>query len=378
TRTWVPLPGNRDVWPSNVRDQDRPVVVVEHLGRPSVQLTAGRHQLQGEFRWGEPPERISIPAEIGIVSLTVEGQSVPLPVWDAQGDLWLRRDQAAETDQDQFDVQVYRVVEDGIPLWLRTDIELSVSGKSREEALGWTLPQGWKLSSVESPIPVAVDELGRMKAQVRAGKWTIHLDAFRTDNVPNVAFNPEAQPTVAHELVGFQARTDYRLAEIQGLASVDVTQTTFPEKWRSLPIYQWDTSHAFSLVEKMRGRGLERPAGLRINRQCWLDEDGKALTFRDLIQGTMQDFSRLDAAEGQELASVQIGGQGQLITEHPQNGTPGVEIRTRNIDLRATARTRQMRSFAATGWLADADALDLTMSLPPGWRMLALFGADRV
>ncbi len=88
----------------------------------------------------------------------------------------------------------------------------------------------------------------------------------------------------------------------------------------------------------MRGMGDQKPAGLTIARELWLDENGRGLTFRDHITGAMQQIWRLDAAAGQDLGSVRSGGQGQLITRNPQNDAPGVEIRTRNLNLEATGR----------------------------------------
>ena len=115
-------------------------------------------------------------------------------------------------------MKLYAALEDGIPLWLRTEIELTVSGKSREEELGTILPEGWKLAAVESPIPVAVDDAGRMKAQVRAGKWTVRADAFRFDNPKEFRYAAGAKPAVAEELVAFRARPDFRIVEIVGRA----------------------------------------------------------------------------------------------------------------------------------------------------------------
>ena len=76
------------------------------------------------------------------------------PAWDAEGNLWLKRDRAAEqAEADFLGIKVYAVLEDGIPLWLRTEIELSVSGKNREEQIGSILPEGWKLAAINSPFP---------------------------------------------------------------------------------------------------------------------------------------------------------------------------------------------------------------------------------
>jgi hypothetical protein len=377
--TWVPLPGGPDAWPFEVKANGAAVAVVEHGGAPAVKLPAGTVRLEGVYRWSDFPQRIALPRELGILALTLDGKAVDAPAWDAQGFLWLKRDGSSEeADKDFLGVKIYAALEDGIPLWLRTEVELIVSGKSREEDLGTVLPEGWKLASVESPIPVAVDDAGRMKAQVRAGKWTIRADAFRSDNPKEFHYAAGAKPAAAEQLVAFRSRPDFRMVEIAGASSIDVSQTTFPDKWRELPVYRWDTATPFRLEERMRGMGLQKPAGLSIAREWWLDENGAGLTFRDVITGQMQQIWRLDAAPGQDLGSVRSSGQGQLITRNPQNAAPGVEIRTRNLNLEATGRMPRAHELPATGWRSDADALKVTLHLPPGWRLFALFGADWV
>jgi hypothetical protein len=379
SETWIPLPGGRGAWPVEVKANGALLPVVEHDGKPSVRLAAGSYRVEGAFLWSEIPQSLAIPREIGILALTLEGKPVDSPAWDAHGLLWLKRDAVSEgAEKDFLAVKVYAEIEDGIPLWLRTEVELVVSGKSREEDLGSILPEGWKLAAVDSPIPVAVDDAGRMKAQVRAGKWTLHIAAFRLDNPTEFRYAPGAKPAAEEELVAFQSRPDFRMVDIVGAPSIDVSQTTFPDKWRELPVYRWDTAAPFRIEERMRGMGLQKPAGLRIARELWLDENGRAFTFRDHLAGQMQQIWRLDAAPGQDLGSVRSGGQGQLITRDPKNGAPGVEIRTRNIDLEATGRMPRAKELSATGWSTDADGLNVTLSLPPGWRLFALFGADWV
>jgi hypothetical protein len=377
--TWLPLPGGSDTWPFTVRANGVAVPVLEQGGRPAVKLEPGDYTLAGSFRWNDMPQQLRIPSEIGVLELSLDGRVVEAPVWDAEGLLWLKRDGLAESGEKNFlSMKIYAVLEDGIPLWLRQEVELTVSGKSREEELGSILPAGWKLSSVESPIPVAVDEAGRMKVQVRAGKWTVQAVAFRLDDPKEFQFAPDPKPAVTEELVAFRARPDFRTVEILGSPSIDVSQTTFPEKWRDLPVYRWDTATPFRLEQRMRGMGDQKPAGLTVSREWWLDEDGRGLTFRDRISGSMQQIWRLDAADGEDLGSVRSGGQGQLITRNPQNGAAGVEIRTRNLNLEATGRMGRPREFPATGWRSDADSLRVTLNLPPGWRLFALFGADWV
>jgi len=375
---WVSLPGSDQTWPFNVRANDEPVPVLEHDGVPSLRLSAGLHDLAGEFRWNAMPQRIAIPKQIGILSLVIAGEAAAIPNWDALGYAWLKRVRTEPAEKDLLAVKVYRVIEDGIPLWLRTEIDLTVSGKSREEQLDWILPEGWQLSLVESPIPVAVDDEGRMKAQVRAGNWKIQVHAFRNTDVDHVQFAAGVQPLTIVELIGLRAKPDFRVAEIEGLEQVDVSQTTYPDRWRELPIYEWKTDTAFRLVEKMRGLGEQRPKGLTIDRHFWLDEDGNGITYRDRVSGELQQIWRLDVAADQDLGAVRVAGERQLITANPQTGAHGVEIRDRNLKLEAVGRIAGTTQLSATGWQADTESLSLTLSLPPGWRVFALFGADRV
>ena len=101
SETWVPLPGDGELWPVEVTANASAVPVVEHKGRPSVKLTAGKHQLAGSYRWQRVPQRIAMPTEIGILALQLDGRPVESPVWDAQGFLWLKRDASTEqTDKD--------------------------------------------------------------------------------------------------------------------------------------------------------------------------------------------------------------------------------------------------------------------------------------
>jgi hypothetical protein len=376
--SWVPLPGSHEVWPLEVKANGTPVPVVEHDGKPSVHLSTGAYHLTGGYRWDEMPQRIIIPQEMGILTLNVEGKNIDTATWDTEGFLWLKRDRAEATDKNFLGIKIYRMIEDGIPMWLHTQVELSVAGKSREEDLRFILPEGWQLAMVDSPIPVAIDEAGHMKAQVRAGKWVIHLDAFHMTPAAEFRFAADAAPLLKEELVAFKAAPDFRMVEVQDVPSIDVSQTTFPQEWRDLPVYHWETATPFHLVERMRGMGLQKPEGLTVARELWMDENGQGLVFRDHLSGHMQQIWRLDVAENQDLGSVRSAGQGQLITRNPGNGASGVEIRSRDLDLEATGRMNRATDFSATGWRSDADSLRVTLNLPPGWRLFALFGADWV
>jgi hypothetical protein len=377
-RSWLPLPGSAETWPTSVTLNGEPVAVVAREGVPSIRVEPGRHLVAGEFRWSRLPERLAIPATIGIVELVRSGAAVALPERDAEGWLWLERSRAAEEEQDQLQVHLSRVLEDGLPIWLRTEIELSVSGRSREEVIGQVLPVGWQLAAVAGPIPVAVDDVGQLRAQVRPGSWRIRIDAFRTEDLSQLTY-PEGTDSIAQEeLVGLRLRPEFRVIEFTDAVPVDVAMTRFPDQWRTLPVFRWNTAQPLSWVVKDSGAGLRKPDRFEMTRRLWLDDDGRGLTYEDIIQGECRELSRLHAIAGNELAVVRIDGQRQLITTDPASGAAGVELRAPRPRVEAIGRMTREPLLSATGWQADADSLRVSLSLPPGWRMLAVFGADRV
>lgn len=375
--SWLSLPGSARAWPREVAVDGQLVPVVERQGKPAIQLNEGSATVTGAFEWPELPQQIKLPPEIGLLALTVNGAPQENPSWDADGTLWLQRQASTEpVDEDFLSIKVHSLLEDGIPLWFETRIELIVAGKSREETLGSVLPKGWQLAQIEAPIPVAIDDGGLLKAQLRAGRWTLSLRAFQTDEVEEIAFAEGATPAVPDESLAFRPQPNFRQAEITGLPQIDVAQTQVPEEWRSLPIYRWDTSGPFSLVERVRGPGERGAAPLTIKRSLWLDDDGKMLTYQDTLSGPIRKIRRLDAAEGHLLGSVNVAGEPQLITHNPEGGAPGFEVRNPQLTAVATGRIAMDTTLPATGWQAGADGLSVALQLPPGYRLLALFGAD--
>lgn len=141
--SWITLPGAPNLWPQEVKLNGRPVAVTEHQGKPVVFMQSKFNgTVTGSYRWTQPPQRFQIPVETGLLKLTVNGQLNPAATWNASGTLWLKNRQPASAQKDFMSMQVYRLVRDGIPMWLTTEIELKVSGKSREETIGHILPAG--------------------------------------------------------------------------------------------------------------------------------------------------------------------------------------------------------------------------------------------
>ncbi len=376
---WVPLPGDGKLWPQDVRVDGRPAVVAAQRGAPSVRLAAGRHSVSGAFAWDALPPLLQVPADTGIVALHVRGAAVPFPVREPQGGVWLAGRAETGEGESRLEVTVYRRVIDEIPLQVMTSIELAVSGKSREEILGRALLPGSIPMELRSPLPARLEPDGRLRVQARAGTWTLQLVERHAAPVSSLELPDPQGAWDAEEVWVFDARPHLRLVTVEGAPTIDPQQTTLPADWRHLPTYLLKPGGVLTLVEKRRGDADPPPDALRLEREWWLDFDGRGYTIHDHMSGTMERGWRLEMPAPAVLGRVSIGGQDQFITRRQADGPAGVEIRQGSLDLRADSRIEGgISSLPAVGWDQDLQALGGSLNLAPGWRLFHASGVDSV
>ncbi|MFY0536038.1 hypothetical protein [Nannocystis pusilla] len=166
----VPLPGDPRRWPQDVEVDGQPAVVVNQGERPAVELGPGAHRITGAFLWDSMPEKLSVPAETGLLALKLRGKPESFPRRDNDGTLWLQKKVEAASEQNLLDVVVHRKLTDAIPLRMTTEISLHVAGKSREELLGKALLPDFVAMEVASELPARLEPDGRVRVQVRPGR----------------------------------------------------------------------------------------------------------------------------------------------------------------------------------------------------------------
>lgn len=391
----VRLPGDPDHWPEQVKVDGRAAaVVLAKDGLPSLRLTPGLHRVTGRFVWPELPQMLRIPSETGLLALRVAGREVAHPNRDAQGRLWLSSKTTQPAAQkNSLEVEVHRHVVDEIPLWLDTQIELRVSGESRELLLGRVLPEGFVPLSLAAPIPAQLEPDGRLRVQVRPGRWMLTVLARHEGPVTQLQLPIPVGPSTSEAAGGelwdpseiwvFESRPNLRLVEVQGGTQIDPTQTELPTEWRAFPAFRMEPGDALTLVEKRRGSASPARDELALVRTWHLDFDGQGATVTDQIQGTMRTKARLEMGPETQLGRAAVNGSDQPITQLPASGEGaagrGIEVPLGAVQIDADSRVEGgVRSLPAAGWQHDFASLQATLQLPPGWKLFHVSGADRV
>jgi hypothetical protein len=393
---WVDLPGDQRYWPQEVRVNDRTVAVIERDSRPAIWLAAGEYHVQGNIRWDSLPPRLALPEDSGLLGLTLDGKPVTLPSVDERGGLLFGENRAPETVADSLSVQVFRQLQDNIPLQMETVVRFRVAGRDRELVLGQLLLDGWVPLALDTPLPARIEPDGRLRVQLRAGEWEVHLRA-RAEGQPTVLASKKMDAsthTSNHEnswpddeIWSLQDNRSLRQITAAGPASIDPSQIDMPPEWRQLPAWLLHAGDQLTITEHQRGDALVAGAAtgeaLAMTRDLWLDFDGKGITSRDVVNGVLKQATRFSTAAGQQLGRAEVNGEPQLITRlDSQSGqtVAGIELRPGPLDLLAMSRLEQpyklSKALLVSGWQRDFNRVSATLHLPPGWMVLHAAGAD--
>jgi len=167
------------------------------------------------------------------------------------------------------------------------------------------------------------------------------------------------------------------MLEVERPPGIDASQTALPDEWKHLPAYRLAAGEEVLFRQIRRGDPLPEPDQLTLARELWLDFSGDGYTVNDRISGTMSRGWRINAGTGLLPGQVTLDGKPQLITR-AGDGAIGIEVRQGNINLAADSRIEDsVRHISAVGWEHDFNRVSASLNVPPGYRVLAITGADR-
>ncbi|GAB4345566.1 MAG: hypothetical protein Kow0089_22710 [Desulfobulbaceae bacterium] len=378
----IPLPGDPDHWPVKIMVDDQPALVVDRGGVPHVRVSPGNRTVSGEFIWTRLPEFIRIPPHSGLVDLVVDSVTVDFPDMDSEGRVWLRgRERSGVKAEDRLTLDVFRFIDDRIPLRSEILLQFDVSGAAREVLLGPVFStQRFVPVSVQSSLPARLEPDGRLRVQVRPGRWQLSLVTRHIGPVETLAFEPPRDGFWPDEEIWvFNAHPNLRVVEVEGVAAIDPQQTSLPQRWHRYPAYRVSAGESMLFREIKRGDPHPAPDQLSLQRNVWLRFDGTGYLLQDTVAGTKSTGWRLEMNPPLRLGRVTVDGAEQFITKRKGSDKAGVELRKGKLNLVAESEYRDdISRLPAVGWDHDMQRVTTSLHLPPGWRLLTVSGVDSV
>lgn len=369
--SWAELPGSSQWWPVGVMVDGRAAAVVARNGMPSLRLSAGTHTVSGAIHWTRRPAQLAVPASAGIVTLTVDGKAVLRPGRDGN-ELWLGERPGAAPTQDALDLRAYRLLADGIPMGIVTQLHLDVSGQGREEVLRNVVQPGFVAVALESELPARVEADGSVRIQVRPGHWALTL-ASRATGLPAEL---QAQLTAPEEIWSYRSDDRRRITALEGASAVDPAQTGVPEEWAELPSFGVVAGNQLKIAVRRDVADAENNQ-LHLQREMWLDFPGTGYTTVDEITGQMRQGWRLDMRAPFSMASARNDEDDNLLVTRDGAELTGIEVREAEPDLNVVGRVPATGpGGAATGYTQRFESVSAVLHLPPAHRLLWARGAD--
>jgi hypothetical protein len=376
TKSIIPLPGNEKNWPLLVTVNGKYFPVFNHKGKPAIELVKGSYLIEGKFEWLKIPESISIPEQYAFVKMTINNQAIEFPKIE-DNDLWLQKFELSQEKQDSIDISVARRITDGAYIKLDTFISINVSGKMREVKLGKLLPKGFELIGIESEISSFLDGDGILHAKLKPGSWEIKVHAYAQATLLSWNRPEQSHYWPKEEIWVFEGHENLRLGKINGAKMVDSSQADMPKAWYELPSYLVNTTDSLSYAIQHRGKPLHLENQLSLNRTLWLSFDNSSYTFNDHIDGAMISDWRLSMKSPYLLESAEDQDGSVLITTTAEDER-GVENRYPQVNVQARGIINAETQLPVTGWDSDFESVSVQLNLPPGNKLFAVFGADRV
>ena len=383
--SWLPLPGGADAWPQAVLLNGEPVGVVERDGVPMVQIPAAARpdlRLSGRLAWQTRPAALPLPTPAGPLRLTVDGQPASPAALDAAGRLWLEPPPAPPAAP--LELTVTRLIEDGHPLRLTTELTLTSTGAPRDLALGAILPEGFMPLAVDSPLPAHLDAQGALTLRVAPGHWRLQVRARAVVDPAVITVPTLAPPWPATETWVWRADPDLRAVALSGL-SPRAPAADLPADGPDGPAFIARGGEQLALTVTRRGPAAPPPVTLHLLRTAWLDFAAQGLTLQDTLTGVLPTPTRVTAGPPLQVTQVQLAGTAHtLVPGADAAAGPGLSLPGGPLTLAATHRLatppagaggRWPLTLPAAGWQPAPVATTTQLHLPPGWTLVAARGA---
>jgi len=381
----VQLPGDSAAWPVEVRDRGLSIPVVgDDEDQPFVERPAGAFAITGRLTWKKRPASLSLPADIAIRQLSVDGKTAAFDVEESRMWLETQLSEDSEGDEDALDtissleIRVQRLLQDGSPMELVTTLELVVGGKERRIQLPGVIPANSRAVELNSSLAGRLDGKGGLELTLRPGTWNVVVKSLLSGTPSLLEVNKAPDPWPFQEVWSFRENANLRGLSFEGAPAVNPIQAGLDASLRNLPAWSLDSSHPLRI--KVVRQGAIHPDSMKVSleRILHLDANGPGATVEDRYALDSWRPTRFSLRAPLDVSRmVPYPGGPSLITSIGSDEA-GINLYnyTQSVTVLGRFADGSWRQASASGTATRLEKLRLDVKAPAGWWIVALTGID--
>lgn len=323
---WVSLPysTNKKLWPISASINGEKAVIIEKNDIPYIEVSEGEFELSVSYDNNlKKVKEIILPFQ-PLVYANYSNFNISLK----DSNLVVDSDDREESKTNTT-IQVYRKLQDNIPLNLTTLIKIDYSGLAKEIELGKVLPDGFYLSKINSNLKVSFRD-GKYFAQVVPGTHIITVDAYSPQNIKEISTKALINGS-GQEIWSIEFNSALRQLKINDVSQIDPNQANVPDNWKGLPA--WLVEGEIGLSSDREGVKVDSPLELTSSKTSWYGFNGNKITTIDNVNTLNNDNQILQIKTDNTKAQfIKINNIPQLIVE--KDNYPTVLLPLGNLNIK--------------------------------------------
>ncbi|MDY0132007.1 MAG: hypothetical protein RBR53_04990 [Desulforegulaceae bacterium] len=371
TDSYIKLPGNLEIFPVNVQKNNKPIPVSVKNKFPVCFPGKGEFEISGELPFDEIPDFINLPEFSGGYKLDLKTDKISSPYTDLKNILWLKKTLSEkDNEKEHLRVNVFRKIKDSFPCEIESVYKINVSGSSRQEKISTGNIPG-QITFVKSPLPLKIGKNGCFYVQVKPGEYEISIKNI-LPQLPlelgpfNSGYN--------QEIIALEKEPGVRISNIKNLKTIDPKNTDIPDLWKNLLTFILSPEKKILFEETIRGVLPSQP-DLKLEREIWIDFNGKGSTIKDQIKGKLHQRTFIGILDKSEIipGKISINNQDKIITK--KGNLSGICVNEGSFSMESVSRKNNSKNIFPPGWELDFSNISGYINIPPGYEILSVSGA---
>ncbi|HMO19027.1 MAG TPA: hypothetical protein PKA63_13430 [Oligoflexia bacterium] len=383
----IPLPSKGKLSPSNIRvlkdnkNFESYIIQTSEGNITSIELPKGNYRISGKVLYEKIPSEIPAPAEYGLLDFNIDKSLIDslngnIGAYRGKDRIHIQTNSRVEIE-DSIRVELFRMLRDGNPLHITTQLGLQVSGNSRTVNFSNILPKGCLTNQINSPLQYSLNEKQELIVQVYQGYHTLDIVCILPQPVLEIDLSEISSELLPEEEIwAWNSYPQFRSVEIEGPRALNPSQVKLPNNLSGNLILGVANKSKVVLKELRRGEEVAPKNSITVTRTIYPKLDKSGFIISDQLNGVLNSESRINILPEYSLGGATLSGSLVPITLDPKTGESGVEIRGANFALSGTSKIDKpfffKTAFSSTGWNSEMEQVNFILPLPPSWKLLAI------